>query len=242
MGPRLFVAAMLLGWAALAAGQPQADRGPNGVFLIAKPDLADPNFRRTVVLVTQTEDFSTVGVIINRPTTLKLSQFIADPKLETGKYADSIYLGGPVMRNALIAVFQSEETPKAPAFHVLRKLYITMHPDNMLQLLESTDRRYRLYAGFSGWAPRQLESEFEREGWYVLPADEEILFRADTSGIWDELIERVRALKTRGPAGGGAVYPGWRREHAARAACFACGPEAAVRTVQGAGSFGPTHF
>ncbi len=172
-------------------------QGPNGVFLVAKPDLADPNFSRTVVLVTQTEDFSTVGVIINRPTVIKLSDFVADPKIETGKYADRVYLGGPVMRNALIAVFQSPTKPAAPAFHVLRDLYLTMHPDNMTMLLSSETSRYRLYAGFSGWAPRQLESEFERQGWYVLPADEEVLFRKDTTGLWEELIERVRALKTK---------------------------------------------
>jgi putative transcriptional regulator len=195
----------LLLWAAIAAAQGQA-QGPNGVFLIAKPELADPNFARTVVLVTQTEDSSTVGVIINRPTVLKLAEFIADPKIETGKYKDRLYLGGPVMRNALIAVFQSEARPAAPAFHVLRKLYITMHPDNVTALLSSGDRRYRLYAGFAGWAPRQLESEFDREGWFVLPADEEVLFRADTAGVWEEMLRRVRALKTRAPGDGSPDY------------------------------------
>jgi len=184
----------------IAAAQDKGSGGPNGVFLVAKPELADPNFAKTVVLVTQTEDYSTVGVIINRPTVLKLADFVADPKLDTGKYRDRLYLGGPVMRNALIAVFQSDSRPEAPAFHVLRKLYITMHPDNMLVLLSSEDRRYRLYAGFSGWAPRQLESEFNREGWYVLPADEEVLFRKDTTGVWEEMVARVNALKTHAPA------------------------------------------
>ena len=201
MKSRLAAICLLL-WGSVAAAQgPNGAIGPNGVFLIAKPELLDPNFARTVVLVTQTEDYSTVGVIINRPTTLKLSEFAAETGLETGKYRDKLYLGGPVMRNALVAVFQSEAKPAAAAFHVLRKLYVTMHPDNMTALLASTDRRYRLYAGFSGWAPRQLESEFDREGWFVLPADEEILFRPDTSGLWEEMIERVRALKTRAPGG-----------------------------------------
>jgi len=219
---RRLAAFALLAWGAVAAAQGQGSGSANGVFLVAKPDLTDPNFARTVVLVTQTEDYSTVGVIINRPTVLKLSEFVSDPGLDTSKYGDRLYLGGPVMRNALLAVFQSETPPEAPAFHVLRKLYLTMHPDNMVKLLGSEGIRYRLYAGFSGWAPRQLESEFNREGWYVLPADEEIVFRRDTSGIWDELVERASALKTRvtgplrnfgprktrGPAEGGAGSPG----------------------------------
>jgi putative transcriptional regulator len=187
---RLAAAIVLLAWGTFAAAQ-----SPNGVFLIAKPDLADPNFARTVVLVTQTEDFSTVGVILNRPTPLKLAQ--VDPGLETGKYRDAVYFGGPVMVRSLVAVFLSDTAPAAAAFHVLPGLYMTMHADNVKMLLASEGRRYRLFAGFSGWAPRQLKNEFDREGWFVLPADLETVFRADTSGIWEELVQRVSGLKTR---------------------------------------------
>ncbi len=194
---RLAAAIVLLVCGTLAAAQGQGSSNPNGVFLVAKPDLADPNFSRTVVLVTQTEEFSTVGVILNRPTTLKLPQFLADPGLDTGKYKDAVFLGGPVMRNALIAVFLSDAPPAAAAFHVLPGLYMTMHTDNVQMLLASEGRRYRLFAGFSGWAPRQLKSEFDREGWFVLPADAETVFRADTAGMWEELLQRVSGLKTR---------------------------------------------
>ena len=119
----------------------------------------------------------------------------------TQNYRDPIYIGGPVMRQAIVAAYRSDTAPAAPAFHVLRNIYLTMHPDNINQLLSMPDAQYRLYAGFSGWAPRQLESEFDREGWFVLPADEEILFRPDMSGLWEEMIVRVRALKTRAPGG-----------------------------------------
>ena len=182
---------VLLLWGAHAAAQ-----GPNGVFLVAKPELTDSNFRRTVVLVTQTEDYSTVGVIINRPSTLKLAEILGDD-FETGSYRHPVFLGGPVIGRTLVAVFQSDAPPPAPAFHVLRRLYMSMHPENVRHLLASEGRRYRLYAGFSGWAPRQLESEFDHEGWLVLPADEEMVFRDDTSGLWEELFNRAQALKTR---------------------------------------------
>jgi len=209
---RLAAALALLTCGTFAAAQGQEPIKPNGVFLVAKPELADPNFSRTVVLVTQTEDFSTVGVIVNRPTTLKLAQLAADPGLETGKYRDSVFLGGPVMRNALIAVFVSDAPPAAASFHVLPHLFMTMHTDNVKMLLASEGRRYRLYAGFSGWAPRQLKGEFDREGWFVLPADTETVFRADTSGMWEEMVKRASALKTRhkikGPAEGWAGFPG----------------------------------
>ena len=162
----------------------------NGLFLVAKPSLLDPNFAKTVVLVTQTDEASTVGVIINRPSTLKLQQFLA-PEFPTQNYRDPIFVGGPVMRQAIVAVYRSDAVPEAPAFHVLKGVYLTMHPDNIQKLLADPKARYRLYAGFSGWAPRQLESEFMRDGWYVLPADEATVFRDSAEDVWNELVERA---------------------------------------------------
>ena len=190
----LRAAALLL---ALGVGVPAvAQQGlpANGLFLIAKPTLLDPNFARTVVLVTQAEDASTVGVIVNRPSTLKLSQFLS-PEFQTQNYRDPIFVGGPVMRQAIVAVYHSDAVPEAPAFHVLKGVYLTMHADNLKRMLTTPGAQYRLYAGFSGWAPRQLESEFMRDGWYVLPADAETVFRKDTEGMWEEMIRRATRPK-----------------------------------------------
>jgi putative transcriptional regulator len=158
-----------------------AQEPANGLLLVAKPGLTDANFRETVVLVTQAADASTIGVIINRPTPRKHE-----------KTGETLYFGGPVMGEVLVALFRSERTPQASAFHVLKGLYITMHPRNIEQLLAQRGSRYRLYAGFSGWAPGQLESELARDGWYVLPASAELVFRKDTSGMWEELVRKAR--------------------------------------------------
>jgi putative transcriptional regulator len=158
-----------------------AQEAPNAVLLVAKPGLADPNFRETVVLVTQALDGSSVGVILNRPLARK-----------HGKTGDTIYFGGPVMPEVLVALFRSQRTPQASAFHVLKGVYITMHPENIERLLEKPGQGYRLFAGFSGWAPGQLESELAREGWYVQPARADVVFRKDTTGLWDELVRKSR--------------------------------------------------
>ena len=192
---RCLIAVLLL---AAAVAPAQQNQRPNSLFLVAKPSLADPNFARTVVLVTQTEDASTVGVIVNRPTRLRLQQLLSR-EFHTENYRDPIYAGGPVMRQAIVAVFRSESVPQAPAFPLLKDVYLTMHPDNIKKLLEDPSARYRLYAGFSGWAPRQLESEFMRDGWYVLPTDEATLFRSGTDGLWEELVDKAvrRGPRTR---------------------------------------------
>ncbi|HXM83076.1 MAG TPA: YqgE/AlgH family protein [Burkholderiales bacterium] len=168
---------ILLVLATLAAAQP-AER-PNAVLLVAKPSLTDPNFRETVVLVTQTPEAQTVGVILNRPSDRKMS-------------GNPVFFGGPVLRQATVALFRSSEPPESRAFHVLQGVYLTMHPQNIERLLARPGQRFRLYAGFSAWAPGQLEGELARDGWYVLPASEELLFRKDTTGMWGELLEKAR--------------------------------------------------
>jgi putative transcriptional regulator len=176
---RWFLLVVLVSASAMA--QPQAE-SPNAILLIAKPELLDPNFRETVVLVTQAVDASTVGVILNRPTAAKHSQ--------TG---ETLYFGGPVMREVIVALFRAERAPDASAFAVLKGVYLTMHPQNIEPLLEQRTGNYRLYSGFSGWAPGQLENEMQRDGWYLLPASAELVFRKDTAGMWQELARKARA-------------------------------------------------
>jgi putative transcriptional regulator len=152
-----------------AAAQPQNDP-PNGVLLVAKPGMLDPNFRETVVLAHQTADGSTVGVILNRP-------------------GEPLAYGGPVMREVRVALFRSAQPPQAPAFHVLQGVYLSMHPQNVDKPVENR----RLFAGFAGWAPGQLEGERARDGWFVLPASAALVFRKDTRGLWEELVRKARA-------------------------------------------------
>jgi putative transcriptional regulator len=164
-----------------AGGMAQA---PNGVLLVAKPGLLDPNFSRSVVLVTQAEDGSTVGVILNRPTSVR-----HEP---TG---EPVFTGGPVMPRTMVALFRSGTVPAAPSFHVLQGIYLSMHP----AILGNLKPPYRLYSGFAGWEPGQLEAEIARDGWYVLPASAELLFRADSAGMWEELVDRASAHRTARP-------------------------------------------
>lgn len=181
--------ALALGTAPPGAAQ-QHER-PNGVFLVAKPGLADPNFRETVVLVTQTTDGGTVGVIVNRPTRVQLRERL--PGLGDGAEGRALlYFGGPVMPQAVVALFEAREPPKAPAFHVLRDVYLSMHPDNVRALIGDAGRRHRLYAGFSGWSPGQLESELRRDSWYIVSADAETAFRGDLRHLWQELLRRAK--------------------------------------------------
>ena len=99
------------------------------------------------------------------------------------------------MERTIVALFRSARPPAAPAFHVLKGVYLSMHPQNVESLLREESSGYRIYRGFSGWAPRQLESEIARDSWYLLAASEELVFRADTTGMWEELLEKARGKR-----------------------------------------------
>jgi putative AlgH/UPF0301 family transcriptional regulator len=134
-----------------AAAQAQQHLPANGVLLVAKPSLSDRNFSQTVVLVSQTEDGSTVGVIINRPTTLKLSEFLSE-ELPTGNYREPIFFGGPVMLKALVSVFRSEMPPSARVSR-MKDVYLTMHQDNIERLLKDATALPHLPASRAGYPP-----------------------------------------------------------------------------------------
>jgi putative transcriptional regulator len=152
---------------------------PNALLLVAKPGLVDPNFRETVVLVTQTPDASTVGVILNRPSARQH---------ETS--GEPVHEGGPVMREVLVALFRTEREPPS-SFPVLPGVYLSMHPDNIDGLLAAPARDRKLFAGFAGWGPGQLQGELDRDAWYVLPANMDVIFRSDSRNLWRELVNKA---------------------------------------------------
>jgi putative transcriptional regulator len=180
-------AALLLAGTALAQ--------PAAVVLVARPELADPNFRETVVLVAHTPRGDTVGVVLNRPMAERLSDVAPDfPRADA--YAERLYRGGPVLPRMIVALFHSSTPPGATAFRVLPGVYLSLDPRIVDSLLEKHEGDYRLFAGFSGWAPGQLEAEMAHESWHAFPATEALLFRADTSGLWRELMEKSRSRRT----------------------------------------------
>jgi putative transcriptional regulator len=175
------------------SGTPQAQ--PNGLLLVAKPGLTDPNFSRTVVLVTRSTDQGAVGVILNRPGERRLADLA--PRLAGAEnFTDPVYTGGPVMRQIVVAMFAAGTAPGHAAFHLLGGIYLSMHPANIEALLTQPGARMRLYAGFSGWAPEQIERELDSGAWYILPAKEDLLFRKDTATLWEELVELARGART----------------------------------------------
>ena len=198
IGCSLIAALLLTIPAARSAAPPEL---ANAVFLVAKPELQDPNFRETVVLVTLPQaGGGPIGVIVNRPLAARLSAVVPGlPSL--ADHVDAIYAGGPVRRDRLLFVMRSDERPQ-PSLHVLEDVYLSGDRDLVEQIVRGGIKvaAFRAYAGYSGWAPGQLQAEIARGGWFVAPAESAIIFSKDPGRIWGELIKRLTARKAHLPS------------------------------------------
>jgi putative transcriptional regulator len=180
----------------LGAGVAAAEDRPNAVLLVARPELTDPNFDRTVILVTRHQGGGAVGVVLNRPTATRLGEvFPAEKALKDRP--DVLFSGGPVSRGALVLVFRSVNRP-ANALRVLDDVYMTLDPGLLERVIGQPDAEFHLYAGYAGWAPGQLEAEIHHGGWHVLEPDDDTLFRMAPHTMWPTLLERAsgRGLQT----------------------------------------------
>jgi putative transcriptional regulator len=160
-------------------------------FLVAEPQMQDPNFRETVVLVTEIGQAQTTGVIINRPTNRSLANLL--PSQRFRRFTDPIFWGGPVQLNDVFALFKADRIP-GEAIPMLPGLYLALSPDTVDALISAPPERIRFFAGYSGWGPGQLRGEVERGDWIMVDADPESIFRRDTSTLWQDMLRRSRAV------------------------------------------------
>ncbi len=183
----------LLLWALPALAETAEEKV--GIFLVAKKEILDPNFRETVVLVRPISGGGAIGVIINRQTDIPLGKlFPDDPVLKESD--NNVYFGGPVYPRSLVFMFRSNEQPRW-SLHMMDDIYLGLSLDLLQELLSNPQppRQLKVYAGHSGWGQGQLHNEIERGDWYVVPADASVIFEMEPEKIWPELIKRATTRK-----------------------------------------------
>lgn len=176
--------------AALAPdARPPGHDPARGMFLIASRGLVDPNFSESVVLLLEYDAGGALGLIVNRPTKILLTELLPDIE-ELEARADTVYLGGPVSRNHIVLLMRSDSHPPG-AGRVFADTYASSSMSTLKQAASESQygATFRAYAGYAGWGPGQLDGEVSRGDWYVSPADESIVFEADSETIWPKLIE-----------------------------------------------------
>ena len=156
------------------------DDSLRGKLLIASPQLAD-YFRRTVVLVVEHSEDGAMGIVLNRRTEAQVREVV--PSLaEMADEDDVIHAGGPVEPDTVIALGDFEDPSEAGA-RISGSLGV-LDPNRP----EPSLRWLRVFAGYAGWAPGQLDAEMEQDAWIVTPVEPDDPFSADD--LWSRVLQR----------------------------------------------------
>lgn len=185
-------------------GEPLGPGVNAGSLLVATPLLEDPNFKRTVVLILDHDDDSTLGVVLNRPSEVAVDQVLPSwTELVTGPPV--LFQGGPVALDSALGIGRvpggeasavGNGNPAGPvgwralggASGAGRVGLVDL--DAPPALLAGALLQLRLFAGYSGWGVGQLRSEIEEGAWYVVQAEPGDAFTAEPGTLWRSVLRR----------------------------------------------------
>ncbi len=160
-----------------------------GRLLVATPNLGDPNFERTVILVLEHGDEGALGVVLNRPSDLDL----AEPLPEWARAAahpSVVFIGGPVAPSAAVCLARLASHGRTDGWEQLLgsvgMLDLDSDPDEAIARLDEI----RVFAGYAGWGPGQLEGEIAEGGWFVVDAEVADPLSPSPENLWAAVLRR----------------------------------------------------
>lgn len=156
-----------------------------GSLLLAHPAMRDPNFRRSVILMSAHNAEGAMGVVLNRPLHKRLGELSGDFAL--GPLASvPLFTGGPVQNDQLVlAAWQIQ----SDGF----RLHFGIEPEKALQLGSEEGTHVRGFLGYSGWSSGQLENEMRARTWIVADVPEDLLTQAQDDSLWRNVLGREGA-------------------------------------------------
>ena len=185
---RILVAVAALAIGAFAGAQELG----NGSLLIASPELADPNFSHSVVLLLRRDDNGAIGVVINRVTSLAPAKVFPDLANTLGNYAGKLYRGGPLAPSRLLFLVRGLAAATVNGPEIVDKVFLAADPDSLPEILRlaTGPDEFRMFAGHAEWTAGQLESEVKHGAWRVVPASADIVFSDKPTKLWEQLATR----------------------------------------------------
>jgi putative transcriptional regulator len=161
-----------------------------GMLLLASPELIDPNFADTVVLLLDADDDGAMGVVLNRPSPVPVVSVLADWGALVAE-PEVLFRGGPVSPEGALAVaLVRDPLAVPPGLRPVTERLAIVDLDASADDLDAAVDGMRIFAGYAGWGAGQLEGEIAGGDWYVVPALPPDPFRADQSDLWREVMRR----------------------------------------------------
>jgi putative transcriptional regulator len=190
------IAVLLFGFVSICSAA-LAQAQDDAILLVAHPAFRDLEYRQTVLLAAPAPNGGHVGVIINRPTRRSLESLFPEHE-PSRKVVDPVFYGGPFSRGALVALVKSHDAPGPGTVLLMENLYLAFRANTIDQVIEATPNEARYFVGYVGWRPGELRGEIDRGLWSVLGADVDTVFRKDTDGLWEELLQQTKRIRADG--------------------------------------------
>jgi putative transcriptional regulator len=178
----------------VAPGLAHAQVQEGAMLLVAHPAFRDLEYRQTVLLAAPVSNGGHVGVILNRPTRRSLGSLFPEHE-PSKKVLEPVFYGGPFSRGALVALVRADHTPGAGSVLLMKDLYLAFRANTIDHVIETTPNEARYFVGYVGWRPGELKSEIDRGLWSVMSAEVDTIFRKDTEGLWEELLQQTRRIR-----------------------------------------------
>jgi putative transcriptional regulator len=164
------------------------------LFLVAMPQVADPFFYRSVVLLLEHSEEGSFGLVVNRMTELPLSAILEELGLERQSQDDTFaFFGGPVHPSVGTALFRNgtAEADPGQTLDVGDGVRLSQDIRVLRRIAETPTLRFRLVLGSAGWVSGQLESELRRNDWLIAPFDANLLFTTANQEMWERALEMI---------------------------------------------------
>jgi putative transcriptional regulator len=164
-------------------------------LLVAMPQLLDPNFRRSVVLLIHHDAEGTFGVVLNRTTEIRASQLCESIEIDWhGDPRAEIHWGGPVQPQTGWVLFEGDaavEDDDEDVREVVPGIGFAGSLAVLRRMASEPPDRLRILLGYAGWGPGQLESELAQGAWLVAPADPAVLFGTELDAMWTRVVRSL---------------------------------------------------
>ena len=163
-------------------------------LLLSMPQLFDPNFAKSVILLCEHEAEGAFGVVVNRPSEISAAEAVSlEPPLESPNDLP-LLIGGPVepQRGWILTATRPEEVEHRD---IGAGLYLSASPELLRRSLTARPlpRRTAVLAGYAGWGPGQLDQELEQSAWLIMPVELDLIFEIPSAVCWEMAIRRLGA-------------------------------------------------
>jgi putative transcriptional regulator len=164
------------------------------LLLLSMPQMADPNFARTVILLCDYTEQGAFGLVVNRPMTEPAWSLIkTDPPVQV--HPDlRLWVGGPVQPQSTWVLMAEPQGPDEEQREIAPGVLLSVSKALTLELLQAPpSTRARVIVGYAGWAPGQLEQELAASGWLTASVDAQLIFSVPADEMWETAIRRLGA-------------------------------------------------